>query len=305
MGRKTGLAAAVLAYSCWGLLAPLAKILLESFGPFTLNALRTAGSLVALVLLFGPAATRRTIVALARDVRLWILGVVGLGLTLGAYIVAIKFLPPTIAALTSFVSPVLVAWGARWFGERPSILFWPTVLLTGVGGTIAVLEPGRGIELTQRFGWGIALGLLGMLGWTFYTLYIKALGKHYADSDLTLAAFITSGVAFFAIAIPFEGLRVEATPTEWGVFAFYVLVPSVASFALYSYAIRRVGATLVSVLLGIEVVATAVFSYFLTHERFSATKLVGIGIVLVAVTVFLAYEALRAMRRPAAGPTPE
>lgn len=291
MSRAKGLVAAVLAYTAWGPLAPLGGLLLEHTGPFTLNTVRTAGSLVLFLLVLGPRTFGRSILLLGRDHRLWLLGVVGLGFTFGAYLGSLLFLEPTIAALTIYLAPIFITWFARKrMGERGSPWTIPVIVLTLVGGALAVLEPSKGRGLPAGEAWGLFLGLLGVVGWCFYTLYLRHLGNSYPDNELTLTSFLTSGLLFLAIAWPLEGLRFDYNATSLTQLGFYILFPSFLSFQLYSIAVRHAGAGLTSILLGIELAATAVFSYFLTGEQFSIDKIVGLLIVLAAVTGFLVAE---------------
>lgn len=292
MSKTKGLLAAVLAYTAWGPLAPLGLLLLGHTGPFTLNTVRTAGALLLFLIVWGPSLVLRCFRFLARDPRLWILGVVGLGFTFGAYLTSLKYLEPTIAALTIYLAPVFITWYARRrLGEKGSPWTIPVIVLTLVGGAIAVLEPSRGAALPRGEAWGLFLGLLGVFGWCFYTLYLRHLGDRYTDQELTLSGFLTSGLAFLLLAIPLEGLAFDVNRASLIQMGFYIVFPSFVSFQLYSVAVRHAGAGLTSILLGIELAATAVFSYFLTGEEFSVDKIVGIGIVLAAVTGFLVAEA--------------
>lgn len=296
MGRTKGIVAAVLAYTAWGPLAPLGALLLGQTGPFTLNVLRTAGSLVLFTLVMGPRTVLRSLRILGRDVRVWLLGVIGLGFTFGAYLTSLLYLEPTIAALLIYLSPIFVSWIARRrLGERIGRLFWPTLGLTILGGGLAILEPSRGVALPNDVLFGLFLGLLGVVGWTFYTVYLKHLGASYSDNELTFTSFVASGLAFLVVAVPFEGFRVDFDATFAWRLGFYIVFPSFLSFQLYAVAIRRAGAAFTSVLLGIELAATAVFSHFLTDETFGLEKAVGIGVVLLAVTGFLAGESGRSL----------
>jgi drug/metabolite transporter (DMT)-like permease len=303
VSKTKGLVAAVLAYTAWGPLAPLGVLLLEDTGPFSLNVLRTAGSIVLFALLMGPKKVASSLRALGRDWRPWLLGFVGLGGTFGAYLGSLVFLEPTIAALTIYLSPILVAGLAhRFLGERKPRLVVTTLVLTLVGGAIAVLEPSQGVKVPASVWFGLFLGLIGVIGWTFYTLYLRHLGPRYDDNELTMTAFITSGLFFLLVAliVPSERLSFDADRTSLLRLAAYILVPSFLSFRLYATAIRHAGASITAVLLGIELVATAFFSKLLTDEGFSPDKIIGVAIVLVAVTIFLVREA-RSAAPPQAG----
>ena len=290
MSKTKGLIAAVLAYSAWGPLAPLGTLLLDDMGPFTLNTVRTAGSLLLFGITLGPRTLLRSVRLLGTDPRLWLLGIVGLGFTFGAYLGSLLFLEPTIAALLLYFSPLLVAWFARRsLGEPLPRLFLPTILVTIVGGALAILEPTQGIQLGRGALFGLLLGALGVFGWTFYTLYLKRLGTQYTDSELTLTAFLASGVVFLlaTLVTPGERFAIEVDGMTWIRMGLYILFPSFISFQLYAMAVRNAGAAFTATLLGIEIAATAVFSYILVGEQFGWEKALGIGLVLASVTVFL------------------
>lgn len=303
MNKTKGAVAAVLAYTAWGPLAPLGQLLLEDMGPFTLNTVRTAGSLLLFGVTLGPRVFLRSFQALGRDWRIWLLGTLGLGFTFGAYLGSLLFLEPTIAALLLYFSPLLVAWIARRkLGEPLSRLFIPTMILTIGGGALAVLEPSHGLRLGEQALIGLALGVLGVCGWTFYTLYLKKLGSEYTDPELTLTAFLTSGLLFLiaTLLVPGERFHIDADGATWVRLGFYILFPSFISFQLYALAVRNAGAAFTATLLGIEIAATGVFSYFLVGERFGWEKAFGIGLVLLAVTAFLVDD----LRKPLAVPAP-
>lgn len=291
MSKARGLVAAVLAYTAWGPLAPLGALLLGATGPFTLNVLRTAGAILLFGLVYGPHTVRRAVRLVGRDRRIWILGGIGLGFTFGCYLTSLLFLEPTIAALMIYLSPIMVAGVAhRQLGESASPLLWPTIALTIVGGVLAVVEPSAGFSLGRLVPLGLLLGILGAGGWTFYTVYLKRLSREYGDAELTLGAFLTSGAVFLVLAVPLERFRVEVSGAFLLELLVYIVFPSFVAFQLYAMAVRNAGATIVSVLIGIEVFTTAVFSYFLTREEFHFSKVLGLLLVLGAVTVFLAFE---------------
>ncbi len=292
-----GVAAAVAAYVAWGFLSPGAKLLLEFGGPWTINFHRTWLSLLVFLLLFGPQVARTTGVALARDVRLWILGVGGLGLTFVFYMYSVERLEPTIVTVLLYIAPLLIAFFShRYLGERLHPWAYPTAILTLVGVLVAALTPSDGFAIPSIEVLGLILGLIGTLGWTFYTLYLGYAGRFYGERELTLAAFATSGLLFLAGAGLLEAFAFEVTGRSILLMAAYVAFPSVASFLLYSVAVGRAGAGTAGVLLGIELLATAVVSWLVTDETFGPDKLVGLAIVLAAVTAFL-WAQRRAARR--------
>lgn len=286
--KVQGVAAAIAAYVAWGFLSPGAKLLLEYGGPWTINFHRTWLSLLVFLVLFGPNVSVRTAKGLARDVRLWILGIGGLGFTFVFYMYSVDRLEPTVATVLLYLAPLLIAFFAhRFLGEALHPWAYPTAILTLVGVLVAALTPSDGFTIPTVEAAGIALGLVGTLGWVFYTLYLGHASRFYGERELTLAAFATSGLLFLAGALLLEGVAFHITTRSLLLLAAYVAFPSVASFLLYAVAVGRAGAGTAGVLLGIELLATAVVSWLVTDETFGPDKIAGLLIVLVAVTAFL------------------
>lgn len=291
--RNRGILFALAAYTCWGFLSPVGQLLLESMGPFTLNALRTLAALPLLVVLFGRRTTVGAWHSLRSDPAVWAVGVLWLGLTFVPYLWSLKYLPPTIATLTVYVSPFFVAaWQRARTQEPVSWLAVPAALLTLAGGWLALEGPG-GVPHDRTGLLGLGLASVGVLGWSAYTIHVKILTRTRDANVLTLAAFATSGVAFAAGAA-FEGFHVHWSGATAAYFGLYVLFPTALSFWLYTQSLRRVSAVTVSVLLGVELISTAIVSFFLTEEVFTVGKLAGLGVVVLALTAYLWQEARNA-----------
>jgi drug/metabolite transporter (DMT)-like permease len=293
---RRGVLFAVLSYLSFGFLSPVGRILLESMEPFTLNAIRTLLALPLMVVLFGLRTTREALRLVRRDPQVWILGAFWLGLTFVPYLWSLKYLPPTITTVTVYATPLLVAaWQRFRWRQAVSPLVLPTVALTVVGAILAVRSPG-GVTLDGDGRLGLVLALLGVIGWSGYTIQLARLTPTRDPNVLTLAAFLTSGFAFLVGSLAFEGARVvlDRTTVLWLV--LYIVFPGVVSLWLYSLSLRHTDAATVAVLIGVELIATAIVSYFLRLETFTADKVAGLGLVLVAVTLYLANERRRVAR---------
>lgn len=287
----TGVTLAVLAYTAWGFLSPVGQILLDHMGPFAANAIRTLGSLPFLALLMGPRKVRNALRLVATNLQVWLLGSVFLAVCLVPYLASLRYLPPTITTLTVYLTPLLVAGWMRLTGrERVGRLVIPTVAATLLGGFLAIAGP-AGAPPGAPGALGLGLAILGVLGWTAYTLHLSRLAREHDPDQVTFAAFVTSAASFVGGAFAIEGFHVSWSTPLAGWILLYVGVPSVLSFFLYSRSIRIIGATTVSVLLGIELVSTAFVSAWITGETFTPLKVAGLGIVVLFITLYLWDEA--------------
>lgn len=293
---RRGILFAVLSYLSFGFLSPVGQILLDKgLAPFTLNAIRTILALPLLALLFGPKVTKAAGRAVATQRSVWILGAFWLSLTFVPYLWSLKYLPPTITTLTVYATPLIVAaWQRFRYGERVSKLVVPAVALTVVGAALAIQGPG-GVTLDREGLLGLGLAFLGIVGWSGYTIHLGRLAPKSDPNVLTLAAFVTSAAAFTLGAILFERPLQAVDPSAYPYLALYVVFPGAAALWLYAQSLRRTDPTTVAVLIGIELVATAIVSRFMTDEVFSGLKVLGLAIVLVAITGYLWGERRRAL----------
>ena len=79
----------------------------------------------------------------------------------------------------------------------------------------------------------------------------------------------------------------------WGWMALLVAVPTILAFLLFTAALQRAPAARVNVLVGLEIAATLVFANLLLGERLDAPRLLGVAIVLAAVSAYLMWQARR------------
>lgn len=290
-----GVVLAILAYASWGYLSPGGARLLEAWDPFTINTLRTAIALPLLFLLFSPTARRDALRYVRSDLQVWILGGFWLVLTFTPYLWSLKFLPPSITTLTLYMSPLAVAaWQFIKHREPVTLFIVPTVVATVFGGWIASQGAG-GVPSTRDGALGLGLAIVGVVGWIGYTLHVKALTRTRDPNAVTLAVFVTSGVVFALGALIVEDPWHTVARSDVAILVVYAIIPGGVSFWLYSQSLKYASAATVSVLLGVELIATVIVSYFVSDEIFTDQKIAGMGLVLVFVTLYLWMERRRMM----------
>lgn len=290
-GRSSGLLFALAAYVSWGFLSPVGDLLLERLGPFTLNSLRTLAALPLLFALTGAEASKRAMRSVVQRVDVWVLGAGYLAGTFILFILSLRYLPPTLTTSTVYAAPLLIAaWQAFVEHERVSKWAVPATLATLAGAWLAFAGDatvgGRGLWI------GLALASTSVVGWAAYTIHVKRLTLRYDPSELALAAFVTSAVTF-SIGAAFEGFRASWDAATVALFVLYVAFPTVLSFWAYNLALARVDATTIAVLLGVELLATAVVSAGITGETFGPTKILGLVVTTMAMTLYLWNEKRR------------
>lgn len=300
---------AILAHLFWGYLSPGGKILLEAWPPWTLNAVRMAIGTALVMGYYGREETRIGLKALLVDKHLAILGVVGVGVTFAFYLASLQYISATAAAVLIFLAPFMTAAIARVTIREPvGPHLVAAAVLALLGAYLALFgastDAVRLIDPDRRF--GLLIGLASVLFWAIYTVHLKVVSARYPIGRLTVAMF-TAATAFFAInAVVLEwGDTAAAAVTTWPMLvhlALYILFPTTGAYLLYTAAVGRVGAGPITILLGMELLATSLLAHFLLGERFPPVRILGLVVVTVAVVGFVWAQMRYVRRRPERAP---
>jgi drug/metabolite transporter (DMT)-like permease len=281
-----GPACVVLAALCWGVSGGLGGVLLaDGWDPFVVSFYRgligLACVLVWLALRPGGSGLRQR--------RLWLWAVVaGLGVAgnFAFYFVSIAHGSVAVAATLMYCAPVFVyAVSFALKIERP----------TGLKlGAIAVVLLGV-VLLTRLYDLGAGgvtpLGIgAGLLAGGSYAVFI--FGFTYAAPHGSPQAILSIAFAVLAAVLVWPGDAQQAVAVlsapAWPLFAALGVFGAGLSFVLYIVGLARTAPAVASVVAMIEPVAAALFGVVVLDERLVALQLVGMGLILAAVTALSA-----------------
>ncbi len=200
-------------------------------------------------------------------------------------------MPSGIASTILFTYPVMTAAIMTFvFHER---ITWTTVLsialsLAGVallsfnddGGTFSLL--------------GIVLVLISALT---YALYIIVVDK----SPLQMSSFKINFYVLFYCAlgnvvyafVSGQGLALPPTPTAWFWVGWLAVVPAIMALVMMVYAAKYLGSTPTAILGALEPMTAVLIGVFVFAEPFSPRLLLGIVLILTAVTLVVLSKAHR------------
>ena len=200
-------------------------------------------------------------------------------------------MPSGIASTILFTYPVMTAAIMTFvFHER---ITWTTVLsialsLAGVallsfnddGGTFSLL--------------GIVLVLISALT---YALYIIVVDK----SPLQMSSFKINFYVLFYCAlgnvvyafVSDQGLALPPTPTAWFWVGWLAVVPAIMALVMMVYAAKYLGSTPTAILDALEPMTAVLIGVFVFAEPFSPRLLLGIVLILTAVTLVVLSKARR------------
>lgn len=208
--------------------------------------------------------------------------------TLAIYIQLIGLLTPFLVVLLDRV--VLKA--------RPPRFTWPALSLITLGALLMMSDidtAGVTMALTENDWIGIGLALASSLFLALYMILVRRTA-HTAASGVAVLAFQTVLIQLSALFLSILwgeawGRWREIGVQDWGVFVAYSLGVVVLANGLQIAAIRRLGAPMVSSLMGWRLVATLSMGIVLLGERLTSLwQGVGMLLVLGAITWYLSRQ---------------
>ena len=204
---------------------------------------------------------------------------------------AIAVAPVTVVLIGVATVPIFAAILSRFIlGEALSTRTIVTAAMVFLGLSISVLGSDDGqvkLDLMTLIGAGLGLGVAFSLAMNF-TIIRKDTDVPFVLA-IALGAIVAAGLAaFFVTTLTWPPLPQMAAIAVTGIF----ILP--LSFVTLSYAARFVPSSTVSLIMLLETVLGPLWIWWGIDEAPSATMLIGGGIVLTCLAVFLILEGRRA-----------
>lgn len=202
------------------------------------------------------------------------------GSALGAgYIFQTLGLDRTTPAITGFITGLYVVitplLAFIFLKEKLTPVIWGYVLLAVLGLAVLSIE-----------GWSIGTGeLLVLASAVFFALHIILLGswsKNFDAYALTVVQ-LTSCAVVAAIPASFNGYQSPPDLQVWLVVLFTAIFATAFAFVIQTWSQARISTTKVAVILTMEVVFAALFSFMYGMEPFTLRLAAGGTMVLIAM----------------------
>ncbi|OLB12831.1 MAG: hypothetical protein AUI04_09845 [Candidatus Rokubacteria bacterium 13_2_20CM_2_64_8] len=273
----------------WGSYPVTAKLALRDIPPIMLAAIRcTVAStfLIALLLRARPETLRGLTPATLRDFLL--LGAFGIwGSTQVSYL-AIYYTTASNAVILQAATPVIVGLGAwLYLGERLARRQWAGVVLSGFG-VLLVITDGRLAALRpEELRAGDFINLIGLCGWSAYTLYGKKVLTRTSPALATTGAYVMGTLLIIVTSIVTAPLFPKprlSSVTAWTVILYQGLVGAVAHVWWYR-AVSVVGPSRSAVFMNFQPVVGVVLATTLLKEGLTGWDVAGGALVLVGVAL--------------------
>lgn len=197
-----------------------------------------------------------------------------------------NFMNSGIASTLLFVYPIMVAViMALVFREQVPPYTWFCIAIAAFG--IALLCKSSG---DNHVGFtGICLVMLSALSYAIYMVSVNR--RNLCDiATLPLTFYILAfGLILFIIsAIVGEGIKTPTHSAYWGNLVGLAIFPTAVSFLCATLAIQYIGSTPTAILGALEPVTAILFSVTLLDQPVSSRDIVGMVLIIIAVTLVIA-----------------
>jgi drug/metabolite transporter (DMT)-like permease len=230
-------------------------------------------------------ATRRRVElrSLTRgDVALCVLAGLSLAAHFGLWVPSAKL--TTVAAATAMVSTQPV-----WAALIASVRRVPVTRTTWIGVGIAVagaaLATGADLAVSSRAVAGDLLAVGGGMAAAVYTTYGERARARTSTLTYTTICYAVCAVALGAVCLTFGVPVVGFDRNTWLAIVAMVVGPQLLGHSLVNYALHRVSATTVSVLLLLEVPGAALLGWLWLRQTPEPGSLPGLALLVAGVAV--------------------
>ena len=194
-----------------------------------------------------------------------------------------------IASTILFLYPVLVAViMAVGFHEKVSRITMLSILLAFTG--IAMLYKGGGEPLSFL---GVALVFLSSLCYAVYIVGVNRSSLRGQPTEKLTFYALLFGLSVYVVRLRFcADLQAIPTPGLWINAVSLALFPTIVSLVTMAAAIRAIGSTPTAILGALEPLTALFFGVVVFGERLTLRIVLGVVLILVAVTLIIAGRSL-------------
>lgn len=277
-----GYLAVLVAAACWGTSGIFVKLIVDSIDVTALALAFWRDLFTFIVLITGVGLFRPAWLSVRRRDMPWL---VGLGCSLGIFHVfwnlGVSLNGAAVATVQQAAMPAIVAVAAWMIWREP--LTWPkilAILLTFVG-TILVSDLNV-LSQTEISLSGVLIGLGIPFTYASWNLFGKKVRGQYGSFTLLTYAF---GIGAL-ILLPLQFFTPQPWPVPavtWLWFSGLISVSTALGFAIYTFGLGRLPASVATILAMTEIPIVAVYAYFLLRERLTTDQIYGALLVVGGV----------------------
>ncbi len=284
IGILSGLAAA----SIWGGMYVVSKVVLEVIPPFSLLTIRLLLGILTLGVVIALRAGSRLTIKQTREV--FLVGVVGYGISLGFQFVGTKLSTASNGSLVTSATPAFILLFAPFLLREKTTARRVIALAVSTAGVIAVIDP-RTAELSPSIFWGNMSLLAAALTWALYSVLVRKTTRTtdvVTSTAIMLTGGLPTGILFSTWEIRTQGIGV-ITPAIVGGILFLGIISTAVAMFLWNFAFAELPAAVASLTFFAQPVVGSVLGAVLLGEKFTPLFLVG-GVFIAAGLVIASRE---------------
>ena len=270
----------------WGTTYLALRVGVTLFPPFLFSGIRflIAGPiLLGLLFVFGKVSFPSRKIILQQAVSGLLLCTFGVGIVGWSEM----YVSSGLAAIICSVMPIWVILInlALTSDDQPA---FPVILglLIGLAGIIMIFGEHIGDFSEPSYTFGIFMTFLGNICWAFGTVWVK---KKTQSTNAFLAAglqMLFGGIFLLPMSLAFDNYTTIHWSTDMvAALVYLILFGSVAAYASYSYAIKKLPMTIVSLYAYINPIVAVILGSLILGERLNAR--IGIGILITLAGIYV------------------
>lgn len=295
MNKKlVGILCAIGAAVCYGT-NPLGALNLYAEGMNTPSVLfyrfGLAWVIIAVVMLFKAVGRRESLKLSWREFgTLTALGILFIGSSLTLYL-SFHHMPAGVASTILFTYPVMTALiMTLFFHERVRLATVASILLS-LAGVLLLYWSDAGGTLSLA---GVVFVLVSALTYALYIIVVdkSPLAMSSFKINFYVLFYCAAGMALFAL-LSGQPLQLPPTPRAWLWVGWLAIVPAIMALVMMVYAAKYLGSTPTAILGALEPTTAVLIGIFVFGEPFGPRLLVGIVLILAAVTIIVLSKSAR------------
>jgi drug/metabolite transporter (DMT)-like permease len=281
-----GLLAGLTAAAIWGGMYVVSKVVMQVIPPFTLIVLRLLLGILTLGIII--VIRRGWVVTRIQFWRIFSVGIVGYGISLGFQFVGTRLSTAANGSLVTSATPAFVLlFAALLLAERITRRRF-LALLVATTGVVAVIDP-RSATLSPSFFWGNICLVAAALTWALYSVLIRLVTRDTDVLTTTLIAFMGG----LPVCMPLSSWELSSTginQISYGVIAgilFLGIISTALAMYLWNTAFAVLDAGLASLTFFAQPIVGTLLSVIFLNERITPLFVIGgilIGIALIIST---------------------
>lgn len=220
-----------------------------------------------------------------------LLGLLGIAANQSLFLFGLRYSTAINATILVATTPVFTVLGSVLLGREPASPMKFAGIALAAAGTVYLIGPDR-ISLAPEVALGNALIVLGMICYAAYFLLSKRLVDRY--DSLTMTTYVMLAAIVGVLPMGVVGLLdfhpTQVRPITWMWAGYIVVFPTICTYLLNLWALRRVSSNVVASFIYLQPILTAaVAPLVLTGEQLTVrvaaaglTIFAGLGLVLWA-----------------------